>query len=201
MVGWGEVKTLSNQFDTMAAPLRHHRFTLDEYEEMLARGILTSDDRVELLAGEIIEKVTIGSRHGACVDKLNRFFSLALGDRAIVRVQGPVALPPDSCPEPDLAILRPCEDFYAGAHPRPDDVLLAIEVSESSLDFDRKVKLPIYAAAGIREARIVEIADATIECHSDPRNGVYAKTRLFRRGETFTAGALPDVRLSVDAAV
>lgn len=103
---------------------------------MLARGILTSDNRVELLAGEIVEKTTIGSRHGACVDKLNRFISLALGDRAIVRVQGPVALPPDSCPEPDLAILRSREDFYAGAHPRPDQVLLVIEVSESSLDFD-----------------------------------------------------------------
>ncbi|MHB1770117.1 MAG: Uma2 family endonuclease [Minisyncoccota bacterium] len=128
-------------------------------------------------------------------------FSLALGDRAIVRVQGPVALPPDSCPEPDLAILRAREDFYAGAHPRPDDVLLVIEVSESSLDFDRRVKLPIYAAAGIREAWIVDIASAAIACHSDPKSGVYATARLFRRGETLIAGTLPDVRLSVNAAI
>ena len=104
---------------------------------MIEAGILHEDDRVELLDGEIIEMTPIGSLHAACVDCLTRFFVSACGDGAIVRVQNPVRLSTDSEPEPDLAILRPRADDYARAHPGPADVLLVIEVADSSLEYDR----------------------------------------------------------------
>jgi Uma2 family endonuclease len=178
---------------SMALPLVHHRFSLDEYEAMIEHGILTHDDRVELLAGEIVEKMTIGSRHAACVKKLNRVFSTALGGRVIVSVQDPIRLPPDSEPEPDLSIVKPRDDFYAQAHPSPQDVLLIVEVADSSLPVDRSVKLPLYAASGIAEYWIVDLINNAIELYTEPRDGRYTGSRIMRGDETITPTAFPDV--------
>lgn len=181
----------------MASQVRHHRFTVDLYEEMITKGILTSSDRVELLAGEIIEMSPIGTPHSACVDRLNRIFTTALGTRAIVRVQGAVALPPHSEPEPDLAILRDRSDFYSHAHPRPDDVLLLVEVAESSLKFDRSFKRPLYAAAGIREMWIVDVNGGAIECYTDPKGRTYETARIFRGEDALASDSFPELRLRV----
>ena len=181
----------------MALPLAHHRFSLDEYEAIIEHGILTSDDRVELLAGEIVKKMTIGSRHAACVKKLNRVFSTALGGRVIVGVQDPVRLPPDSEPEPDLSIVRPRDDFYARAHPSPQDVLLIVEVADTSLPVDRSVKLPLYAASGIAEYWIVDLTNNALDVYTEPRDGRYTRSRRMRGDETIAPAAFPDVVVRV----
>lgn len=133
----------------VAAPRR--LFTAEEYHTMLRAGILTADDRVELIEGEVLRMSPIGSRHAGGVNRLNDFFVRKLEGRAIVGVQAPVHLSDLSEPQPDLALLRPREDFYSHSHPTPGDVLLLIEVAETSADFDRAVKAPLYARAGVPE--------------------------------------------------
>jgi Uma2 family endonuclease len=182
---------------TSTVQLRHHRFGLEAYDEMIARGILTSDDRVELLAGEIVEMSPIGSPHAACVKRLNRLFSLTLGERAIIGVQDPIALPPDSEPEPDITVLRAREDFYAQAHPRASDVLLLIEVADSSIRLDQLVKLPIYAAAGIVEVWIVDLVSNQIEAYTRPEQGTYREKRIVRDEAMLTPVAVPELSVRV----
>ena len=126
----------------MAVQVARRRFTVDEYHQMAHAGILSEDDRVELLDGEIVERSPIGSLHQACVDRLNRLFNTLVGTAAIVRVQGPVQLDLYSEPQPDLLLLRPQDDFYARAHAGPEDVLLVVEVAESTVEYDRRIKLP-----------------------------------------------------------
>jgi Uma2 family endonuclease len=134
-----------------------HRLTRDEYYRMAETGILAPDARVELVEGEIIDMAPIGSPHAARVSRLAKIFTLALAERAIVNVQNPLVLNEYSEPEPDITVLRYREDFYAGGHPRPEDVLLVIEVADTSLQYDRDVKLPLYAAHGIPEYWLVDL--------------------------------------------
>jgi len=136
----------------MAAPLVRHRFTVEEYHRMGQAGILSEDDRVELIEGEIVEMAPVGSRHAACVKRLNALLSRRAGGRALVSVQDPIRLGEHSEPQPDLALLKPREDFYAAAHPGPEDVLLVIEVAETSLEYDREVKLPSTLGRGSRRS-------------------------------------------------
>jgi Uma2 family endonuclease len=191
------MSAMSNPGLTVNVQLRHHRFSVDTYDEMVEQGILTSDDRVELLAGEIVEMSPIGSRHAACVRRLTQFFTLALGARFTVSAQSPVVLPPDSEPEPDIAILRRREDFYAQAHPRPNDVLLLIEVADSSLTLDQTVKLPLYAAAGVAEVWIVDLTANVIEAYTQPDQGTYGEKRIVRGDVALTPIALPELNINV----
>ncbi|HVA32520.1 MAG TPA: Uma2 family endonuclease [Candidatus Baltobacteraceae bacterium] len=182
----------------MALPPAKHLFTVEAYEAMAERGIFQPDDRVELLAGEIVEMSPIGTRHAATVNRLTRLFITALGDRAMVAIQNPVALPPYSEPEPDVAIVRGCDEDYLNAHPRPADVLLLIEVADSSLLIDRNVKVPIYAQAGIPELWIVDLTNYRIETYCHPSNGRYATIRTLHRRETLTPSELPELTFQVD---
>lgn len=182
----------------MAVSLARRRFTVEDYHRMARAGVLTEDDRVELLEGEIIEMAPIGSRHAAVVDRFTRSFAQNVGRRAIVRVQGPVRLGEHSEPQPDLAILRPRADFYAHAHPGPEDILLLVEVAEATADYDRKVKVPLYARAGIPEVWLVDLLADQIEVCRGPSPEGYRETRVVRRGEAVMPQALPGVSLSVD---
>lgn len=174
------------------------RFTAREYQRMGETGILHEDDRVELIEGEIIEMAPIGNRHFACVNRLTRLFVQRVGDSAVVHVQNPVRLSDLSEPQPDLSLLRPREDFYAGKHPAPEDVLLLVEVADTSLAYDREVKLPLYARAGIREVWIVDLAGEKIERHTDPTTEGYRRIEQVRRGETLEPAALGGLALPVD---
>ncbi len=165
---------------------------------MLAGGILAEDDRVELINGEIIEMAPIGSRHAACVKRLNALFSRHIGDRAVIGVQDPVRLGDYSEPQPDLVLLRPRSDYYAGGHPGPEDILLLVEVAESSAEYDRQVKLPLYARHGVREAWLVDLAGEAVEVYREPAPAGYRDVRRAGRGETVSPGALPDLALAVD---
>jgi Uma2 family endonuclease len=171
-------------------------FTVDEYERMGEAGILGEDDRVELIEGEILEMVPIGSGHAAGVNRLTQLFSRALGDRAIVSVQNPVRLSDLSAPQPDLALLRPREDFYASNHPRPEDVLLLVEVVETSLAYDR-AKLRVYAAAGISEVWLVNLPDGSLERYRRPGAAGFAETDVATGDAEIAPEAFPDVSFGI----
>jgi len=137
--------------------LRRHRLNVDEYHRMAEAGILGPDARVELIEGEIIDMAPIGSRHAATVSRLAHLLHQRIGQQAIVWTQNPIRLDEYSEPEPDLALLRPRDDFYATAHPGPGDVLLVVEVADSSLRYDREIKIPLYARHGIPEAWLLDL--------------------------------------------
>lgn len=178
-------------------PAPPRRFTVAEYYRMAEVGILAPDERVELLDGEIIQVSPIGSRHAACVDRVNQLF-IPARPRAIVRVQGPIRLDDYSEPEPDLALLRPRADFYAMGHPGPADVFLIVEVMDTSAASDRTVKLALYARAGIAEVWLVDLNRGLVEVHRQPSAAGFGEILTFRRGQTVSPLAFPDLALDVD---
>ena len=182
----------------MSAELVRHLFTVEQYHQMGEVGVFDPDERVELLGGEVIETSPIGSVHAAIVNRLNRFFVLALGDRVIVAVQNPVRLDDLSEPQPDLTLLRARSDFYAAAHPAPADVLLMIEVSDTTLVKDRVVKRPYYAAAGVVETWIVDVGNQLVEVATDPGPRDYRQVRQVGRGAFLTPLTLPELTLAVE---
>lgn len=182
----------------MAMPLMYHRFTVDEYHRMAEAGILTEDDRVELLDGQIVAMTPIGPPHAGCVTQLTRLLVRALGDDATVSVQNPVVLGTHWEPEPDVAVLTLGADAYRARHPRAGDVLLLIEVADRSTTTDRRVKLPAYAAAGIPEVWLADLGADRVELFRAPTPGGYATVRTADRGDTVTPLALAGVSLRVD---
>ena len=173
------------------------RFTVAEYYAMAEAGILTEDDRVELLDGVIVEMAPVGSRHVGCVNLYTRWLSQLVGDRAILQVQGSIHLDDDTEPQPDLALLRNRPDFYSSSHAEPSDVLLLIQIADSSVGYDRHEKLPRYAQAGIPEVWITVLSERIIEDHSEPVDGVYTRNLIYVPGDTISPGALPDIELAV----
>ena len=172
-------------------------FSVDEYDRMIEAGILGEDDRVELIHGEIVPKMSIGKKHGRCVKKLNRLFGRKVGDRALVSIQDPIVLA-DSEPETDVALLEPDDDYYGTHKPHAKDVLLAIEVSDSSLDVDREVKGPLYAQNRIPEYWIVNLIDDCLEVYRSPRvNGTWRKKLILERGDKVQILALPGISFAV----
>jgi len=157
-------------------------FTVDEFHRMREAGILGEDDRVELVAGEVVEMAPIGSRHAACVNRLVSLLGRAPSGAFILSVQNPLRLHARTELQPDVALLRPRDDFYASALPAPQDVLVVIEVADTSADADRALKIPLYAKAGVPEAWIVDLPGQTVEAHRDPVGGAYRHTRTFRPG-------------------
>jgi Uma2 family endonuclease len=183
----------------MTVRVERRLFDANEYHRMAEAGVLSEDDRVELIEGEILRMAAVGSRHAACVKRLNALLVGLVGGTAIVAVQDPIRLDYRSEPEPDIALLEPREDFYAGGHPTPDDVFLLIEVADTSLEYDREVKLPLYATAGIAETWLVDLDAQTIESYARPENGVYASVGRIGRDELLLAPqAIPDLTLAVD---
>jgi len=183
----------------MSVHIARRSFTVDDYYRMAEAGILSENDRVELLEGEVVEMSPIGSHHAACVDRLNWLLNQARDLDLIVRVQNPIRLSEYSEPQPDVTLLRPRDDFYAEAHPKPADVLMVIEVADTSLEIDRKVKLPLYAEAGIPEAVIIVLPEQIIELHAKPGAGQYQVVKTLRRGDYLESESIPNLRLSVDA--
>jgi Uma2 family endonuclease len=181
----------------MSLARAHHRFSLADYDQMIDLGILTENDRVELIRGEIIEKMSIGEFHAACVKRLNRIFSARLAQRGCVGVQDPIRLA-DSEPEPDISLLEPRDDDYANSHPEPDDDILVVEVADASLDFDRRVKGPLYAENGIAEYWILNLIDRTLEVHRQPQaSGGYAEKRVLQVGDATDLAKIPGVTVLV----
>lgn len=172
--------------------------TTTQYHDLARQGVLTPDDRVELIHGEIVRMSPIGIRHAACVDDLSRALSRSLdsnasGSRIRIRVQGPVRLDDYSEPEPDITVLRPREDGYRKQSAGPADVLLLVEVSDTSRAHDRDVKLPTYAAAGIPEVWLVDVAARRTDVYTEPSGDGYLCCRSFCGGDTLRPELLPGV--------
>ncbi len=182
-----------------APAARRFRFNVDQYYQIAEAGILTRGGRVELIDGEILVMSPFGSRHAACVDRIDRLLQKGVGERAIVRVQGPFRLGNFTEPEPDLLVLKPRPDFYASAHPGPADVLSLFEVGNTSADRDRGEKLGLYARAGVTEVWLVDLSRDVIEVYRRPTEGAYAEKSELGRGGSLAPEALPDVVLGVNA--
>ena len=176
---------------------RRRRFTVEEYYAMAEAGILRPDERVELLAGEIIRMAPIGSKHAFSVTQFAEEIFARLGRRITVRVQNPVRLAAGNEPEPDIAIVYRKYDGYASDHPAPEDIALLIEVADSTVGFDRRHKLPLYAMHGIPEVWLGDINARTIEVHDQPMAGGYARMRVYGPDETVSPAAFPEVLISV----
>jgi Uma2 family endonuclease len=182
----------------MSAQLEPRRFNVTEYYQMAEVGILTPDDRVELIEGEVIKMSPIGSPHAACVSRLTRLLITILGSQAVISPQNPVRLSEFSEPVPDIAVLMTRNDHYAARHPVPNDVLLLIEVADTSLLKDRNVKIPLYARSGIPEVWVVNLSKEIVEVYSVLRDGKYSECLEFKRGDVVNLYSLPGVTLTVD---
>lgn len=181
----------------MSVEARKRLFTVHEFLRMGEAGILDDDARLELWGGEVYELPAVGPGHAGDVDVLTARFVRALGDRAIVRVQGPVVLDDFYQPLPDLAVLRPRDDFYRTDHPRPTDIFLIVEVADTTLRRDRREKVPQYARSQIAEAWLLDIPNRRLEVHRDPSPAGYRTTTALVPGERVSPEAFPDVVLSV----
>ena len=183
---------------TAAQVPQRRRFNVAEYYAMADAGILAHTERVQLLDGEIIVMPPIGNRHASGVNWSNEALISALTGRANVSIQNPVRLDDGSEPQPDIAVLRRREDFYVAAHPGPEDVLLLIEVSDTTVDFDRNEKLPLYARAGIPEVWIANLRDRRVEVYTEPVDGAYSNVRHFEAGDSVPPRHFPDIALPVE---
>jgi Uma2 family endonuclease len=174
-------------------------FSVDEYMRMGDTGILSPVERVELIHGEIIVMSPIGPRHQAAVDRGNQTWVQLLKGRAIVRPQGPAVLDRFAAPQPDFALLRPREDFYAQEHPSAEDIFLLIEVSDSSLEYDTTVKLALYAILKIQEYWVADLKNNRLLAYSDPQGDRYRTVRELHPGDSLAPRLLSGCRISVDA--
>ncbi len=182
---------------SIAPPPTKRRFTVAEYYRMADAGILADGERVELIDGEIIQMSPIGDRHGGCVRRGNWFLQRAVGDSAMVSVQSPVRLDTRSEPEPDIALLRWRDDFYSSGHPTPADVLLLVEIADSSRAYDRQIKVPLYARFGIPEVWLAELGPDTVTAYRDPTPDGYRTIQVARRGQRLPIPGFPGLEIAV----
>jgi Uma2 family endonuclease len=171
-------------------------FTVSELLRMDEAGLFR-DERVELIHGEIL-LMPKGSRHQARVDRITALFARTLSDRAIFRVQGPLLVDNYNLPEPDAMLMKPRTDFYESQHPRPEDVLLLVEVADSSIQRDREVKLALYAIAGIREYWIEDVLKDALLIFREPAGDKYEACLTLHRGDTASPLCFPDIQFKVD---
>ncbi len=176
----------------------HKKFTVEQYHQMAASGILTERDRVELIEGEIVQMSPTGRKHAVCVDRLNRVFVQTLPEAVTLRVQSCVRLSDNSEPEPDFAVLQGQPGDYLVGHPRPKDVIALVEVSDSTIQYDRETKAPLYAREGIQELWIVDLNELAIEVYRSPSSTIYQNLQTFQRGESLAFQAFPDMLFEVE---
>ena len=173
-------------------------FTVDEFYRIAEAGIFTEDDRVELIDGEIIEMSPVGNLHIACVHRATTFFTEAFGRRAIVSIQSPLRLSKYTEPLPDVIVLKPVADFYASRKCSPADVLFLVEVSDTTLRYDKNIKLPRYAAAGVAEVWIEDLKNELLLVYRNPAEKGFGTSLVLHRGDSISPLAFPKVTFKVD---
>ncbi|MEA5617136.1 Uma2 family endonuclease [Cronbergia sp. UHCC 0137] len=179
------------------------RFTTDEYHKLTELGFFHEDDHIQLINGEIIEMAAKGRLHETCLRNLLRQLPKLLEDRATLQSQAPITIPPNSEPEPDFAILKNRNDDYLSSHPQGSEILLVIEVADSSIDYDQKVKIPLYAQAGISDYWIFNLFDNYLECYSNPYQNhqnkyVYLNKRIILPNQIISLPHFPDLTLDLN---
>lgn len=172
--------------------------SVEMYHLMAEKGVFAPTDRVELIEGELFEMSPIGNLHARCVKFLNDYLANLITGKFVLGVQDPIVLNDQSEPQPDLSILDYRADFYKDETPRAKNVVLVIEVAETSVTFDKNVKFRRYASAGIPEAWLIDLANETVEVHSQPKENGYGTIKLFQRGENAVSETVPAIDLSVD---
>ncbi len=180
--------------NTVFAPKRV-AISVERYQKMVASGVLTSMDRIELIEGEMLTRAPIGSKHSATTTRLHELLVLALAGSATVVAGGPINLGEFSEPQPDLMILKRRADFYSAKIPEAPDALLVVEVSDSTLAFDQGVKRDLYAKFAVREYWIVDVNRPRIVTHLDPARSAFQATREYLLGDTVTPQAFPDLKI------
>ena len=182
----------------MAVQVERRLFTVEEYDRLIEAGFFGPDERLELIDGEIITMSPIGARHASCVTRISEIISARLGQRALVWVQNPVVVGQRQEFQPDVAVLRRRDDYYARRRPGPADAFLVIEVADTTFALDRSIKVPRYAAAGVPEVWLADLQRDLLLVFDTPESGGYAGSRVVRRGEHLAPRAFADLRLSFD---
>ncbi len=177
--------------------LATHKFTADQYQKMGEAGIFHPEARLELIQGEILVMSPIGLKHAATVNRLANLLPRLLGDRAIVSSQNPIRLNDYSEPQPDVVLLQPRADFYASQPPQPADVLLLIEIADSSVRYDRTIKAPLYAENNIQEFWLIDLPNQTLECYRQPQANAYSEQTTLTRDQAIAPLAFPDLTLNL----
>ena len=172
--------------------------SVEEYDRMIEHGILTTEDKVELLNGVIIEKMPKGIKHAAINDLVAESFREKLGNQVIIRNQNPIVLDDFSEPEPDIVLAKPPREIYFERHPKAEDILLIVEISDSTLGRDRFAKGLAYSSAGIRQYLIVNVAENSIEDYREPSADGYKSKQTFHKGESFSLAAFPEIEIKID---
>jgi len=183
---------MSRVLDTQRA-----RISADRYQKMVATGVLTKYDRVELIDGEMIDMAPIGTLHSAVTARLTKLFVLSAGDSAIVSPGGSIRLGDHSVPQPDLMLLKPREDFYSGQIPTASDVLLVMEVSDSSLAFDQSTKRALYGRLGVAEYWVIDLPGQRVHVYGEPSAQGYAQVMEYASTDVVSPRALPAVQVMV----
>ena len=181
----------------MVLQLLRHQFTVKQFHQMAESGILSENERLELIRGEMIDMSPIGTRHSGCVLFLSNLLALLLGGLSLINVQNPVELDETSEPQPDIALLKPRADFYRTAHPQPEDIFLLIEVADTTIKYDREVKIPLYAEANIPEVWLIDVNQEVIEVYRNPLQGVYQDVQKLVKNQILSILAFPDVHINV----
>jgi len=166
--------------------LPRKKFAIEEYHQIIASGVLKEDYLIELINGEIFEMSPVGFRHASCVNRLNQLLSLKLGDKTIISVQNPIKLNDNSEPQPDIVLLKPRHDFYANQHPTVEDIFLLIEVADSSIEYDRTFKIPIYAENKVQEVWLVDLNQNLLEVYQNPQTNYYQSIKKLSSQDTLT---------------
>ena len=173
-------------------------FTVDEYCRMAEAGIFGPESRLELIEGEIIEMSPVGIRHISCVNRATELFASRLAGKMMLSVQNPVILSRYTMPQPDIVLARPREDFYSSKYIAPKDTFLAVEISDSTLRYDRNRKMPLYAKAGVPELWIENLQSDVILVYRDPGPTTYSTSLTLQRGESLTLAAFPEIAFRTD---
>lgn len=173
------------------------RLSVQDYYRMVESGILQPDERVELLEGQIIQMAAKGTAHSAAVSRIEKLLRNRLGDRALLRFQDPVQLNNYSEPEPDVAVVQPDPSFYEDHHPRPSEVFWLVEVSDSTLKFDREIKAPAYARSGIAEYWVLDVNVESLYVYRSPSQGGYRSETILSEKATIAPLAFPECVIAV----
>lgn len=193
-----ETATATVAATTVAASTRYH-FTQREYYAMVGAGVFTEDSRVELIRGDIVPMSPINALHAGTLKRLVGLVTAGLAGQAVFGVQDPILIDENSEPQPDLTICKPRPDDYTEAHPKPDEIWLVVEVSDSSVRYDREVKVPLYASAGIAEVWLLDLNATVLEIYRTPSADGYKSIQRLKPGDTVSPLAFPDLTLEVAA--
>jgi Uma2 family endonuclease len=180
------------------AALPHRKFTVDEYHNFIELGVFKPEERIELWEGEFVEMSPIGKRHAGCIDAVAEMLKDFLNKQVIVRTQNPIVLNDFSEPQPDVCLLKRRADFYRSVNATAADVLLAMEVSDTTIKYDREIKFPRYAENGIAEAWLIDLENDRVEIHTQPTVNGYKLVKILHRGDIAESTIFEEIKIAVN---